>query len=261
MFATWRFVVAVGKGETATSPVLGTGDIERLKRLFPQSSVWGGPVSGNIRVTLDQFKTLYEALVRYYAHNEVSAESYQTGNFMGGGLRPVSNLRAVFDELIEFAESHLGLQPVEDLSEIVKQKQVEFAEDRKRVREGFLERTFGIFLKLGDLSAPSTNAIRQKLEGKLREYKERKLGFENEIFYPPTLLFMLYPNYQDTVFKILVVERVLVLKPGEALNLCELLTSQFEDPERGECLNVPEFYNACAVVASYLETPLPTPPL
>ncbi len=233
------------------SPSLGTGDITRLQKLFPDNPVWQGQEGdvSNIRhISVEQAKALYEAMVKHYAENGVSEERFQTGNF-AGSFAVVSNLQSTFDELIEFFEKALGFTSSEEAKKAISAKQQESKQRKEQARAKYRENALAFFEKLGTLKPPTDAVIRSQLEGKLDEYRKR---LKNWRFQHPDLAFLVQPGFRDATFKILVAEAV--LNRTEPVNLRDLFKKQLE--KYGDLLDAKEFFSACGVISVYLGTPL-----
>jgi hypothetical protein len=96
--------------------------------------------------------------------------------------------------------------------------------------------------------APGNKILRERLEKKLQEYRERIAGkgrpWENE---KPEIAQRLHPACRDAVYKVAVLEGL--LNSGgvfDAQALSEEMSRKF-----GEDFNADQFDNACGVIASY----------
>ncbi len=114
MFVAFGFKIKpVKNGQFYNHPPLGAGDIDRLNQLFPDNPIWKSEKStlGNAYLpTREEALAFYRALKAYAERSEISSKEYTTGNFMGS-LPVSSNLKSVFDELIQFFEDELELNP------------------------------------------------------------------------------------------------------------------------------------------------------
>lgn len=246
----FTFNVATGDG-IKKSPGLGSGDIVKLEKLFPDNPVWKGS-SHNVRhISIEQARALYDAMIAYYTENDVSDEQYQSGNFTGT-FAVMSSLLSVFDDLIGFCQKELGFSSSSEAEKIVATKQQEAQSRAAQGRAAYRESVLVAFGKCDSLKAPATPAIRTRLEGKLAEYKER---LEQWRYKHPDLAFMVEHGFRDTNFKIAVAEAVVGAADGACISLVDLYNQQFE--KYGDRLNANELFTAWVVIADYLETPVP----
>lgn len=251
MLVLHSFEVQTGSG-VKKSPFLGTGDMTRLQKLFPNSPVWQGHTNsiGNIRyISVEQAEALYMAMVKHYAESGVSDEPFQTGNFTGS-FAVVSDLQSTFDELIEFFEKTFKLTSSKEAKKAIGKKQQERKQREEQARAKYREKMLTFFEKLEVLKPPANAVILSKLNGKLDEYRRRLKLWE---FRHPDMAFQVEPGFRDTTFKILVTEAI--LNSAEPVNLLDLFKKQLEKYE--DLLDAGEFFRACVVISVHLGTPLP----
>jgi len=101
------------------------------------------------------------------------------------------------------------------------------------------------------LIPPQDKSLRKQLEGKLKEYEERKAGkgrqWEREATHPK-LAHMLYPDYRDACYKADALSAVLKSEtPVRTFDLSLKLRDKY-----AEDFDIRTFENACATVAYYL---------
>ena len=111
MFAACGFIISEPAPELwFKHKVLGVEDIEKLKELFPNHSIWSSDVGTGRRFkpSIEQATSFYYALMAYKLEHEISDEEYYVGT-VGGLALITSNLRSVFDDLIPFFETELGI--------------------------------------------------------------------------------------------------------------------------------------------------------
>ncbi|MBI2010736.1 MAG: hypothetical protein HYS89_00655 [Candidatus Colwellbacteria bacterium] len=111
VFVAYGFIIKPVKGPFYNHPPLGTGDILKLRKLFPDNPIWQARTSGvgnAYHPTPEQARAFYYALKAYAEAHEVSSEQYPTGNTTGRFL-VYSDLKSVFDDLIPFFEDELDL--------------------------------------------------------------------------------------------------------------------------------------------------------
>jgi len=238
-------------GKTIEGPTLVFADMEKLHELFPANEFWKCQRSSTRNVyfpTDAQAQALYEALISYYAQNDVSDEQYGTDDFIMG-TEIGSSLLSVFDELLAFFEDKVGFTKNTETGAIIAEKQrrhAELVEERKALHE---QQVIAAFAGLDVLRKPSDANHVARLSLKLEEYKRRK----GDCHIHPDLAIGIDKNYRCTVFKIEVLEAVLALEEDATLNLRELVIKAL--PKKG--FHATEYFFACAVIAYYLGTPFP----
>lgn len=245
MYVMFFFWVKLGS-ERKESPRLGSGDLDRLKEIFPDLSVIAA-LGEHREVGMDEVERLYRQLVGFYAANEVSEEVYQTGNF-SGAFAVTSSLVDVFDDLIEFCEKELSLHLEGDQRLAIAGKQ----EDRRRRREAEHAKYRSVALEFlrgfPNLKPPVDETIRGKLEAKREEYISRKA----KVIHPPWLAFSIDLSYRMCVYKIGIID---LLLGGQEVNPAEFCGRMFD--EHGPDIDVEDLYkNALGVISIYLGTPL-----
>lgn len=241
------------KGKVIESPALGTGDIERLKKVFPDNPIWkcrtGGV--GNIYIPTEaEAKALYDALVQYYCANDLNDAQYPTGNATGSFL-VVSNLLSVFDDLIAFFEKELGFKKPEEAERVISAKQKVCSERKAAELQEFRTKVLDGFGALPDLKKPTDEILLAWLKGKLAQYEERVA----QTYQHPKLAMTVDPRYRDATFKIEILSAVLALKDDKGLNLKDLVTKALE--KYGDDFDPSEYFTACGIIAHYLGTPFP----
>lgn len=240
-------------GKTVESPALGTGDIERLKQLFPDNIIWKAQTTsvGNVYLPSEpEARALYDALVKYYCANDVSDRQYPTGNF-GGTFLVGSNLLSVFDDLIAFFEKELGFRKSEEAEKTISEKQKKHREAEKTKAATFREDVLRSFATIAPLRKPDDPILLKRLEKKLREYNTRKF----DTFQHPELAMAVDSQYRDTTYKIEMLSAVLALENEEQLTLSGLAEKAFD--EYGDELDPREYFAAYVVIAHYLGISVP----
>ncbi len=128
MFVMYSFKVQVGD-KTIVSPIMGTGDVNLLQRLFPDNPIWKckkSDLGNQMYPTVKEMKSLYSVLLRHFAKNEVSAKSFITGNVTGGGPLVTSSALSLFRDLIGFCERELGFTRPKKLQPALKRREEQY---------------------------------------------------------------------------------------------------------------------------------------
>ena len=112
MFVIFSFKVQVGD-KAFEGPTMGAGDVDLLKKLFPDNSIWGckkSELGNQMYPTVKEMIALYNALLSYSAEHEISTKVFVTGNVTGGGPLVTSSAASLFRDLIKFCEDKLGFK-------------------------------------------------------------------------------------------------------------------------------------------------------
>jgi hypothetical protein len=233
-------------------PVMGTMDVEWLRKLFPTNPVWNcerGLVENQMYPKPEEAKALYEAMARHYCFNEVSDSEYITG---GTSIRVVSNLRSVFDEHLNFFRKVFGDLPA--FTPIIQRKHDGYKKEKDVKRVKFRNEFLSIFEKYPDLMIPPDKEIREALQNKLSTYIQRR----EKCFQHPDLAYQVDQAYRTNKHKIELLETLLKLNEGESLNLKDWAQKNLEE---NSLLDAQSFWFACGVVAHYTGKPFPDCPI
>jgi hypothetical protein len=250
MFVMFTFKTQIGD-KTVESPVMGSGDMDRLRNLFPKNPVWGcskSDMGNQMFPTVEEMKSLYDDLVEYFAKNIFNNEEYQTGNFTGS-FAIVSSLRSMFQDIIRFCEQQLGFKRPESLAADIAQREAFYLQEKMDAREKERAEVLSFFGKLPHIKKPEDADLVARLQQKLAEYRLRL----EDTYRHPDLAFMVEPTYRDATYKIEVLSALLALDNGKELDLCEMVKRALE--QRKDHFFGEEYFNACAVIAHYVGQP------
>lgn len=250
MFIMYTFKVQTGD-KTVESPVMGTGDITLLQKLFPKNPIWKcnkTNLGNQMFPTVEEMKSLYDDLAKHFARKEVSPKQFQTGNFTGS-FAIVSTERTLFQDLIGFCEKELGFKRPAKLKTAMARKEVQYLHEKTSAEERAKSEALSVFKKLPLLKKPKSQVLIRRLTQKLAEYNERLARTSRH----PDLAFMVEPEYRDTKYKIEVLSALLALKDGESLNFGAMMVAAME--KRKEYFHPDEYYGACAIIAHYAGSP------
>lgn len=229
MFVMFNFNVDF-EGKLHESPVMGTGDIERLKKLFPGNPVWKCRTSdlGNqMFPTVEEMKFLYIDVARYFTRKGLSPKPFQTGGFTG---RPViSDLRSLFSGLIVFCEQKLGFKRPKKLKRRMAKMEAQYKRQAAAKEAKERKDLLALVKTLPKLRRPGKIELRKRLELKLFEYKNR---------FP-------LPKYKIELLKAL-----LLLKHGEQLDLRSIVENAMAK-SKGLAV-AEEYYFASCGIAHYV---------
>lgn len=241
-----------GSGRLVDAPGLGTGDIVRLKQLFPDNPIWKAKRAGigNIYTPSDEDgRAFYDALVERYCKSELDVTSYPTGDSMSFGTAS-NNLVTLFYELIRFFETELGYRKPAELEErfalVQKRYEEQLGSANFELKRAFLD----IFARIPDFKRPKDLEHQMRLGLKLDVYRER-LAAARQGGVPATV----DPVARSTGYKIDILSAVLALKDDQSVSLRKLATEALENSRHR--FDPAEYYFACEVIAHYLGTPFP----
>jgi hypothetical protein len=239
-----KLKVHSAQGSIESAP-FGTGDIERFEKVMPDFAFWKKAGHNLVTIDLEQAAAMYRVLIAYYAQNEISDEEYPADPLCR--VPVASNLRSVFDDLIEFCEGKLGLKDDGQERRRVGEKQEESRRAKEKRAAEELSAARKLFASLPALKLPSAPEIRSKLEGKRADYERRMAN----VMYPRQIALMVSHSYRASDYKIALIDRLL---SGEEVGMVSFLESMYA--EHGDSLVVRDLYENCAIISVYIGAPL-----
>lgn len=235
-------------GKNSEGPGLGTGDIHKLKEIFPNHPIWKCRTSdlGNqYYPTNDEVKAFYDSLVEYYAANDISDAVYSTS-----GMHPevVSNLVSVFDDVIAFFEKECGFKKSESTEKIIAEKQERRQKAIAEAKVAQEKELLDYFGTLPDFKRPEDMELIARLNAKRFVYEKRIADCNMH----PDMAKYCRPDYRANCYKRDVLMAIL---ENERVKPKELVASAIK--KYGNSLNSWQFLEACAVIAHYINQPIP----